>query len=326
MSSRRVNGGRTWRDSRKQRVKRDDAMAGRLKESLALEDRTIFGIAAKPCYSCSATAKMAANWFKSFWEGLNTPMPQGLHDSIEVACNLTPRAQQVLRLARKEADRFNHNFVGTEHLLLGLIAFGQGTAVTVLQRAGIHLDNVRAEVEKQIGRGPDEKVIGNIPYTPRVKKVLALAAKEAEALNHTYVGTEHILLGLLREGDGVAGRILAGLGLNLETVRHSILKELDPNYSGTLADAAMIPQDKAQKSQPTPIDISKRYDVYCREGDHETIYRNVLFKGLRVLFPKNEYDALSQFLELELADKQTIFIIRGCVLKFCEHGVSPEAG
>src|SRR5690242_10996878 len=107
--------------------------------------------------------------------------------------NFTPRAQQVLALARKEADRFNHNFVGTEHLLLGLIKLGQGVAVNVLQKLGLDLETVRMEVEKQVGTGPDQKMIGNIPYTPRVKKVLALAAKEAKALNHTYVGTEHIL-------------------------------------------------------------------------------------------------------------------------------------
>ena len=119
--------------------------------------------------------------------------------------NFTPRAQQVLALARKEADRFNHNFLGTEHLLLGLIKLGQGVAVNVIQKMGLDLETVRMEVEKQVGTGPDQKMIGNIPYTPRVKKVLALASKEAKALNHTYVGTEHILLGLLREGDGWAG-------------------------------------------------------------------------------------------------------------------------
>jgi ATP-dependent Clp protease ATP-binding subunit ClpC len=146
--------------------------------------------------------------------------------------NFTPRAQQVLALARKEADRFNHNFVGTEHLLLGLIKLGQGVAVNVLQKMGLDLETVRMEVEKQVGTGPDQKMIGNIPYTPRVKKVLALAAKEAKALNHTYVGTEHILLGLLREGDGVAARVLKNLDVDIEQTRQEILKELDPNYSG----------------------------------------------------------------------------------------------
>src|ERR1039457_5488361 len=145
--------------------------------------------------------------------------------------NFTPRAQQVLALARKEADRFNHNFVGTEHLLLGLIKLGQGVAVNVLQKLGLDLETVRLEVEKQVGTGPDQKMMGNIPYTPRVKKVLALAQKEAKALNHTYVGTEHILLGLLREGDGVAARVLKNLDVDIEQTRQEILKELDPNFA-----------------------------------------------------------------------------------------------
>ena len=145
--------------------------------------------------------------------------------------NFTPRAQQVLALARKEADRFNHNYVGTEHLLLGLIKLGQGVAVNVLQKMGLDLETVRSEVEKQVGSGPETKMVGNIPYTPRVKKVLALAGKEAKSLNHSYVGTEHILLGLLREGEGVAARVLKNLEVDIERTRNEILRELDPNFS-----------------------------------------------------------------------------------------------
>jgi len=145
--------------------------------------------------------------------------------------NFTPRAQQVLALARKEADRFHHTYVGTEHLLLGLINLGQGVAVNVLQKLGLSLDTVRAAVEKQVGTGPETKPTGNIPYTPRVKQVLALANKEAKALNHSYVGTEHILLGLLREGDGVAARVLRSLDVDIERCRNEILIELDPNFS-----------------------------------------------------------------------------------------------
>jgi ATP-dependent Clp protease ATP-binding subunit ClpC len=158
--------------------------------------------------------------------------------SDEAMSNFTPRAQQVLALARKEADRFNHNFVGTEHLLLGLIKLGQGVAVNVLQKMGLDLDTVRLAVEKEVGTGPDQKLAGNIPYTPRVKKVLALASKEAKALNHTYVGTEHILLGLLREGDGVAARVLKNLEIDIEQTRQEILKELDPNFAAQEEQAA----------------------------------------------------------------------------------------
>lgn len=153
--------------------------------------------------------------------------------------NFTPRAQQVLALARKEADRFNHNYVGTEHLLLGLIKLGQGVAVNVLQKMNLDLETVRAEVEKQVGSGPETKMVGNIPYTPRVKKVLALAGKEAKSLNHSYVGTEHILLGLLREGEGVAARVLKSLEVDIERTRNEILRELDPNFSPSESEPEM---------------------------------------------------------------------------------------
>ncbi len=147
--------------------------------------------------------------------------------------NFTPRAQQVLALARKEADRFHHNYVGTEHLLLGLIKLGQGVAVSVLQKMGLDLETVRAAVEKQVGTGQETKTQNSIPYTPRVKKVLALAGKEAKTLNHSYVGTEHILLGLLREGEGVAARVLKSLEIDIERTRNEILRELDPQFSGS---------------------------------------------------------------------------------------------
>ncbi|MDB6175208.1 MAG: ATPase domain protein [Chthoniobacteraceae bacterium] len=168
--------------------------------------------------------------------------------------NFTPRAQQVLALARKEADRFNHNYVGTEHLLLGLIKLGQGVAVNVLQKMGLDLETVRMEVEKQVGSGPETKMVGNIPYTPRVKKVLALAGKEAKSLNHSYVGTEHILLGLLREGEGVAARVLKNLEVDIERTRNEILKELDPNFTPPESEQEQPSQESAgsKKDVKTP--------------------------------------------------------------------------
>ncbi|MBT3192290.1 MAG: ATP-dependent Clp protease ATP-binding subunit [Verrucomicrobia bacterium] len=144
--------------------------------------------------------------------------------------NFTPRAQQVINLARKEADGFNHPYVGTEHLLLGLIALGEGVAVNVLNRLGVSLERVRLEVENAVGQGPQTKLVGNVPFTPRSKKVLQLSAAEAQALNHTYIGTEHILLGLLREGEGVAAQVLRNLEIDLDTARREILRELDPNF------------------------------------------------------------------------------------------------
>src|SRR5580698_1248621 len=199
--------------------------------------------------------------------------------SEESMNNFTPRAQQVLALARKEADRFNHNFVGTEHLLLGLIKLGQGVAVNVLQKLGLDLETVRMEVEKQVGTGPDQKMIGNIPYTPRVKKVLALAAKEAKALNHTYVGTEHILLGLLREGDGVAARVLKNLDVDIEQTRQEILKELDPQFAsseesqGTGADPApeRAPEKKGEIKTPALKAFGRDLTEIARKGDMDPV-------------------------------------------------------
>ena len=165
--------------------------------------------------------------------------------------DFTPRAQQVLALARKEAERFNHNYVGTEHLLLGLIKLDQGVAVNVLQKMGLDLEKVRMEVEKHFGSHPETKMVGNIPYTPRVKKVLALASKEAKALNHSYVGTEHILLGLLREGEGVAARVLKILEVDPARTRNEILKELDPDFTPPESEAES-PQEGDKKDVKTP--------------------------------------------------------------------------
>src|SRR6201998_364581 len=198
--------------------------------------------------------------------------------SDEAMSNFTPRAQQVLALARKEADRFNHNFLGTEHLLLGLIKLGQGVAVNVLQKMGVDLETVRMEVEKQVGTGPDQKMIGNIPYTPRVKKVLALASKEAKNLNHTYVGTEHILLGLLREGAGVAGKDLRNPDGDLDQTRQEILKELDPNFA---SEESSIPNDPEPGEKPQPGE---------KKGDVKTPALKAFGRDLTEIARKGEMD------------------------------------
>jgi ATP-dependent Clp protease ATP-binding subunit ClpC len=210
--------------------------------------------------------------------------------SDEAMNNFTPRAQQVLALARKEADRFNHNFVGTEHLLLGLIKLGQGVAVNVLQKLGLDLETVRMEVEKQVGTGPDQKMIGNIPYTPRVKKVLALAAKEAKALNHTYVGTEHILLGLLREGDGVAARVLKNLDVDIEQTRQEILKELDPNFSSQEEQPASetpekAPEKKGEVKTPALKAFGRDLTEIARKGEMDPVIgrKNEIERVIQIL-------------------------------------------
>jgi ATP-dependent Clp protease ATP-binding subunit ClpC len=209
--------------------------------------------------------------------------------SDEAMSNFTPRAQQVLALARKQADQFNHNVIGTEHLLLGLIKLGTGVAVNVLQKMGLDLETVRLAVEKKVGTGPDQKMIGSIPYTPRVKKVLALAQKEAKALNHTYVGTEHILLGLLREGEGIAASVLKDLDVDIEQCRQEILKELDPNFTG---DEPAIPAStektmdkKGEVKTPALKAFGRDLTEIARKGDMDPVIgrKNEIERVIQIL-------------------------------------------
>ncbi|MDP2866600.1 MAG: Clp protease N-terminal domain-containing protein, partial [Elusimicrobiota bacterium] len=138
----------------------------------------------------------------------------------------TDRAQRVILIAQEEAKRLNHDYVGTEHILLGLIALSEGVASQVFQNLGIDLRKVRAEIEKIVGTGDNMMLLGEIPFTPRAKKVLEYAVEEAQHMSHSYIGTEHILLGLIREEEGVAARVLENLGLKLETVREEVLSIL----------------------------------------------------------------------------------------------------
>jgi ATP-dependent Clp protease ATP-binding subunit ClpC len=144
----------------------------------------------------------------------------------------TERARKVVILAKEEARRFNHDYIGTEHILLGLIREGEGVAAAVLQKLGLSLENIRLEIEKLVQPGPTTQIIGDIPFTPRAKKALELAAEEARALGHNYIGTEHLLLGLIREGEGVASQVLLNLGLDLERVRNEVMEILGSALPG----------------------------------------------------------------------------------------------
>ncbi|MCU0666856.1 MAG: ATP-dependent Clp protease ATP-binding subunit [Candidatus Omnitrophica bacterium] len=144
----------------------------------------------------------------------------------------TERARKVVILAKEEARRFNHDYIGTEHILLGLLREGEGVAAAVLQKMGTSLENIRLEIEKLVQPGPATQIIGDIPFTPRAKKALELAAEEARALGHNYIGTEHLLLGLIREGEGVASQVLLNLGLDLNAVRSEIMELLGSALPG----------------------------------------------------------------------------------------------
>jgi len=187
--------------------------------------------------------------------------------------NFTPRARKVVELARAEARRFNHNYVGTEHILLGLIKLGEGVAVNVLGRMGLDLKTVRTAVEKQVGPGPEEaKAPETIPLTPRVQKVMAHALTEARALGHAYVGTEHILLGLLKEGEGVAARVLQQLDVDLERCRKEILADIDPSASDDVEkkDGDTPSSEDAPEDAPPPARRASGEDA-ARPGRGERL-------------------------------------------------------
>ena len=154
---------------------------------------------------------------------------------------LTDRARKVMALANQEAQRFNHEYIGTEHILLGLVKEGSGVGANVLKNLDIDLRKVRLEVEKLVKSGPDMVTMGKLPQTPRAKKVIEYAIEEARSLNHNYVGTEHLLLGLLREHDGVAAQVLMNLGLKLEEVREEVLN---------LLGAGVESEDGAEPAEP----------------------------------------------------------------------------
>src|SRR5207302_1075821 len=147
----------------------------------------------------------------------------------------TERVRKVIYLAREEAARLQHDYIGTEHLLLGVIREGEGIAATVLNNLGLDLDRIRQEVENMVSASGGTMTIGEIPFTPRAKRVLELAVEEARSLGHNYVGTEHLLLGLIREGEGVAAKVLLELGVDRKRVREETLKLLGgaPSASGS---------------------------------------------------------------------------------------------
>ena len=163
---------------------------------------------------------------------------------------LTDRARKVMALANQEAQRLNHEYIGTEHILLGLVKEGSGVGANVLKNLDIDLRKVRLEVEKLVKSGPEMVTMGKLPQTPRAKKVIEYAIEEARNLNHNYVGTEHLLLGLLREHDGVAAQVLMNLGLKLEEVREEVLNLLGAGVESEEAPPSSEPQEPPSMGAP----------------------------------------------------------------------------
>ncbi len=182
-------------------------------------------------------------------------MPAGFRAAIyDVAVfdRFTDRAREVMGLARQEAQRFNHDYIGTEHILVGLVQEGRGVGANVLRNLDVDLEKVRQDVEKLMSAGTRPVTLGQLPFTPRAKKVLELSLEEATHLGHTYIGTEHLLLGLMREAEGVAARVLSDLKLRVEDVREEVLDllnedppESDASGAGSRATASVDPKRRA---------------------------------------------------------------------------------
>ncbi|HEX6481737.1 MAG TPA: Clp protease N-terminal domain-containing protein [Ktedonobacteraceae bacterium] len=200
----------------------------------------------------------------------------------------TERSRKVLSLAQEEAQRFQHNYIGTEHLLLGLVREGQGVAAKVLLNLGVELPKVRDAVENIIGRG-DRIVLGEIGLTPRSKKVIELAVDEARRLNHHYIGTEHLLLGLVREGEGIAAGVLESFGLNLERVRRETLAVLNKasTFLGPIQEDTSIAGDVEAADQGAAITLGPLQDEDDRiadsSGDPKDRFARFTVRAKRVL-------------------------------------------
>ena len=173
----------------------------------------------------------------------------------------TERARKVILLAKEEAKRFNHDYIGTEHILLGLIREGEGVAAAVLQKLGLSPEKIRLEVEKLVQSGPSTMVSGDIPFTPKAKKVIELAMEEARSLGHNYIGTEHLLLGLIREGEGVASQVLMNLGLDLNRVRSEVITLL-----GSSSPAPTTTGTGARTKTPALDAFGRDLSQLAREG------------------------------------------------------------
>ncbi|MFA5974781.1 MAG: ATP-dependent Clp protease ATP-binding subunit [Elusimicrobiota bacterium] len=177
----------------------------------------------------------------------------------------TERAQRVILIAQEEAKRLNHDYVGTEHILLGLIALGEGVAAQVLANLGVDLRRVRAEIEKIVGTGDNVMLLGEIPFTPRAKKVLELAVEEAQNMGHSHVGTEHLLLGLIREEEGVAAQVLENLGVRLDIVREEVISLLGEGQPGP-APAAPARSSGSKSKTPTLDEFGRDLTQMARDN------------------------------------------------------------
>src|SRR5450755_433465 len=197
----------------------------------------------------------------------------------------TDRARKVMQLANQEAQRFNHEYIGTEHILLGLVKEGTGVAANVLKNLDIDLRKIRLEVEKIVQAGPDMVTMGKLPQTPRAKKVIEYSIEEARNLNHNYVGTEHLLLGLLREQEGVAAQVLMNLGLKLEDVREEVLNLLGHNSMESESTGGERTASKGKSKTPALDSFGRDLTELARQGKLDPVIgrQNEIERVIQVL-------------------------------------------
>jgi hypothetical protein len=307
------------------------------------------------------------NWFEAFWKKLTAPPSAAREvntssttpppaseppvDRSELPRDrFTPRVRRTFTLALEQAERRNDPCVETEHVLLGLVLMGQGIAASVLFRIGVNAETVAANFDPTHAAKPASASAEVPRFGALVKEVLALAAEEARALEHTYIGTEHILLGLLRQPHGGAGRIFKELYVdpealrkqvmlafevkNVETkvgeARDKILEQFGSRHTETFAKKTStepnpLPVLAPPNTASEPVDLTQRYDVYCVERNEIMIvHRNVRFRSARSLIPQSDADPTSDFVELEQADGQTVFVAKSTITRFCAPGVKMD--
>jgi ATP-dependent Clp protease ATP-binding subunit ClpC len=246
----------------------------------------------------------------------------------------TDRARRVVVLAQEEARLLNHNYIDTEHLLLGLLHEGDGVAATALTELGISVEAVRAQVEEIIGQG-ERAPTGHIPFTPRAKKVLELSLREALQLGHNYIGTEHILLGLIREGEGVAAQVLVRLGADLSRVRQQVIQVLSGSAAagmepgaGTRPVRMTMPADLLVLVEEfTQVRRKKEAAIEARDFERVAALRDAEQQLLRRLARREPAWTAGVDLEAVIRENQRL---HGEVERLVEllhrHGIEPDGG
>ena len=183
----------------------------------------------------------------------------------------TERARRVIILAREEAERHHHEYLGTEHILLGMLKDGGGIAITVLQKAGLSIDQIRMEIERHLPRNANALIVGEIPFTPKAKKVLEYGVEEARLMGHNYIGTEHLLLGLLKEKEGIAAKVLNALGIRLVETREKILNLLQEPATKTKEKSKTPALDEFGRDLTELAQVGKLDPVIGRENEIERV-------------------------------------------------------